>query len=245
MLVRSIVVLAVLALVSSTAKAGVIANGSFETGDFTSWSTLGNTSIKTASFGTPVSSGTYHALMESDFGAADTLIEDFLGLSAGRLDAMSTGNATNGSAIKQTITGSIGDVLSFDWNFLTDEFGFSTNPSVYNDFAFWSLVSQNTGSILADKFFPMFTTSSTVFRDETGYHTTSVVLTSSGTFTLGFGVMNVNDTGVNSGLLVDNVTLTGVVPEPTSLAVFGIAACVAGFGAARRRRGEKLQVATA
>ncbi|RLS74026.1 MAG: PEP-CTERM sorting domain-containing protein [Planctomycetota bacterium] len=32
---------------------------------------------------------------------------------------------------------------------------------------------------------------------------------------------------------------SGAVPEPTSLAIFGIGACVAGIGAARRRRREK------
>lgn len=32
---------------------------------------------------------------------------------------------------------------------------------------------------------------------------------------------------------------SAAVPEPTSLALFGISACVAGVGAARRRRGEK------
>ena len=35
------------------------------------------------------------------------------------------------------------------------------------------------------------------------------------------------------------------VPEPSSLALFGIGACVAGIGAARRRRREKHQDATA
>ncbi len=44
------------------------------------------------------------------------------------------------------------------------------------------------------------------------------------------------------GYLLDT---TAPVPEPASLAVFGIAACVAGFGAVRRRRSEKLQAATA
>lgn len=38
---------------------------------------------------------------------------------------------------------------------------------------------------------------------------------------------------------------TSAVPEPSSLAVFGIGACVAGVGAARRRRREKQQGATA
>lgn len=40
-------------------------------------------------------------------------------------------------------------------------------------------------------------------------------------------------------------TLVAAVPEPSSLAVFGIGACVAGLGAALRRRREKQQVATA
>ncbi|MFN7681135.1 MAG: PEP-CTERM sorting domain-containing protein, partial [Planctomyces sp.] len=35
------------------------------------------------------------------------------------------------------------------------------------------------------------------------------------------------------------------VPEPSSLALFGIGACIAGFGAARRLRREKQQEATA
>lgn len=38
---------------------------------------------------------------------------------------------------------------------------------------------------------------------------------------------------------------TTAVPEPSSLALFGIGACIAGFGAARRLRREKQQEATA
>ncbi|WP_417848254.1 PEP-CTERM sorting domain-containing protein [Thalassoglobus sp.] len=48
---------------------------------------------------------------------------------------------------------------------------------------------------------------------------------------------------------IDNLVITtndlAPVPEPSSLALFGICACVAGFGAARRRRREKQQEATA
>jgi hypothetical protein len=52
-------------------------------------------------------------------------------------------------------------------------------------------------------------------------------------------------------VFVDNVSFKttfvepAVVPEPATLAVFGIGACFAGFGAARRRRSEKLQAAAA
>ncbi|QDS94216.1 PEP-CTERM motif protein [Roseimaritima multifibrata] len=52
-----------------------------------------------------------------------------------------------------------------------------------------------------------------------------------------------------STFAVDNLfldaTSTAAVPEPSSLALFGIGACVAGVGAASRRRREKFQEATA
>jgi hypothetical protein len=49
------------------------------------------------------------------------------------------------------------------------------------------------------------------------------------------------------GQYLDNARFDPVlstVPEPTSLAIFGIGACVAGLGAARRLRREKQKVAT-
>ncbi len=51
-----------------------------------------------------------------------------------------------------------------------------------------------------------------------------------------------NGGGADAGLAIDDFSFTAV-PEPSSLALFGIGACVAGFG--RRRRGEKQQRATA
>jgi len=50
-------------------------------------------------------------------------------------------------------------------------------------------------------------------------------------------------------VLLDNFTFSeqsvAAVPEPSSLAIFGICACVAGVGSARRRRREKQQEVTA
>ena len=51
-----------------------------------------------------------------------------------------------------------------------------------------------------------------------------------------------NGAGADAGLAIDDFSFTAV-PEPSSLALFGIGACFAGFG--RRRRGEKQQRATA
>lgn len=48
-----------------------------------------------------------------------------------------------------------------------------------------------------------------------------------------------------NGSIHYNVQSVSAVPEPSSLAMFGIVACVAGLGAARRRRCEKQQKATA
>ena len=44
---------------------GSIINGSFGTGDFTGWSTIGNTSIVNSSFGIVPSSGQYEALLST------------------------------------------------------------------------------------------------------------------------------------------------------------------------------------
>lgn len=88
-------------------------------------------------------------------------------------------------------------------------------------------MNQQSGELLADTFFTPYVSSSSTFNSETGYQTTTFMLTQSGTFTLGFGVMDVDDEIVLSGLLIDNVQLTSSaspIPEPSSLVVFGLAA---------------------
>ncbi len=42
---------------------GTLANGMFSTGDFSGWSTIGDTSVVTSSFGIPPTNGTYQALI--------------------------------------------------------------------------------------------------------------------------------------------------------------------------------------
>ena len=44
---------------------GTIVNGSFGTGDFTGWSTIGNTSVVTSDFGIPSTNGPYQAFLST------------------------------------------------------------------------------------------------------------------------------------------------------------------------------------
>ena len=189
--------------------AQALVNGSFETGDFTNWETIGNTSIQTSSFGSGPTKGDFQALLfNAQPTAFDLSIELFLGLPFGSLDGLGNGNATTGSAIKQTFTAQAGDTLTFDWNFLTDE----ATPTVFNDFAFVSIAGVDT---LADTS-SEFVSSLTPFVEETEFNNFSFTFENTGTYTLGLGVTNSVDTVVNSGLLVDNVNLASV-PEPASI----------------------------
>jgi hypothetical protein len=208
---------AISVLASSTSASGVVLNGSFETGNFTNWTTTGDTSIQDSGFGVTPTDGNYQAALQTlanTTGASASNLENFLGLSSGTL---TNSGATEGSAILQIIEANTGDVLSFDYNFLTDEV---PGNSDFNDFAFFTL--NNDLIFLADTLSPdLFSPSFSSFAEETGYKSFSYTLTSSGTYTLGFGVVDMDntgggDTGVNSGLLADNVKTTPV-PEPMTI----------------------------
>ena len=109
-----------------------------------------------------------------------------------------------------------GDILNFDWNFLTNEV---LPPVSFSDFSFVSITSSdNSGSYLlklADVTNATSEFSLTEFFKETGFQTFSFKLPTTGTYTLGLGIIDVGDSDIDSGLLIDNFKLTSV-PEPTS-----------------------------
>ncbi|WP_066383572.1 hypothetical protein [Anabaena sp. CA = ATCC 33047] len=184
-------------------------NGSFESGNFNNWTTIGQTTVESASFGIAPANGTYQAVLETlqdVTGISASNLETFLELSSGSLTDL---GVVEGSAIKRAITVNAGDRLTFDWNFLTDQV--PADPD-YNDFAFVSLgnINQlaNTNSVNSLSFSRL--------AQQTGYKSYTHKFTTAGTYTLGFGVVDMGDDTVNSALVLDNLQITPV-PEPTTI----------------------------
>ncbi|MCD8488941.1 MAG: hypothetical protein LRZ84_19910 [Desertifilum sp.] len=142
-----------------------------------------------------------------DFGPAS--MEDFLGIPRGSLPE----NSTHGSAFKQEITVQVGDILEFDWNFLTNE----RTPD-YLDYAFVWLDGYRELANTSASFLP----SATPFGRETGFQTFSHTFTQAGTYTLALGVVDRIDLDVSSGLLISNVRVTSSVSVPNSTPQLGL-----------------------
>ncbi|NET45790.1 trypsin-like serine protease [Okeania sp. SIO2B3] len=237
-----------------------INNGNFEDG-FNGWGVLGATTIQSRqgrNASTPAPNDDSKGLIINDKLAvpADE-IEEFLGLAPDSLTELSPDVEfiAQGSAIKQTFQANAGDVITFDFNFLTDEFlalesdtdeflALESDSEPLNDFSFVSLSSDVLEDpfleILADTFFEPFVDSPTAFDQETGTQLFSIEIPETGIYTLGFGVTDADDFGFLSGLAVDNVTLASTAeatstPEPTT--TIGLFASVFGaFSLLKRKK---------
>lgn len=224
-------------LVGTTSQAAIL-NGSFESG-LDSWEKSGVVQVVGSVYGGPTDGASQVQLFSGPNATNRVNILPFLdGLTVTDLNALAAQNAgagatyRNSSVIKQTFYASAGATLSFDWKFLTNE------PETNMDIAFWILSPENAGNVLAGTQLSSLSEidPSGGFSHETDYQTTTYTFTQSGTYTLYFGVANVNIMGsdtVPSALLIDNVFVT---PEPASVAIFGIGALVMGAGAYRRRK---------
>lgn len=190
-------------------------------------------------------------------------LESSLGLMSGTLLDVGDGPIGNGSAIRTTFTATAGQVLSFQYRFLTNEDP-TDLANVVNDFAFVTLNSGEPTSI-AD----VVSTTLTASMARPGFAlgsallTYSTTLSTAGIYSLGVGVVNVTDDTYPSGLLVSNlqigstvlpvggftavgnsqamgassILLAAAVPEPTSvisLGLGGLAVLVGIRGRSRR-----------
>jgi len=210
-----------------------IANGDFETGDFSGWSSRGAVKVTTL---TDYGVQPYHLMYEAwisnekipdrlDKPLTDLALEEYLGILHGSFDALGNGNAYKGSLITQTFAANAGDMLRVHWDFLSAEQQ-APAGNRQNDFAFLFLKLQDSQQ--SPKLVTLANQSSTFFqtdiptRDnlifETRYQTTTLTLPSSGTYTLGLGVFDVGDDIGQSDLLVDDIELVPV-PEPLAWSI--------------------------
>jgi hypothetical protein len=236
------------------AKAAVV-NGGFEGfPDFTGYTIIGNDTIQAADFRTPAE-GNQQALI--DTGLANVTggpgnpvtagqLETFLGLSAGSLTGL---GATNGSAISQTITAGAGDTITFKYDLFTQE----PTTAGRNDFGFVTLngsvvtLATASGALLPP---PAITgtgdnagINSFAGVRETGYNMFTLTVGAAGTYTLGFGAVNVGDTNGQTGLLVDAITQVGGnggggggVPLPAGMYLMPLGLALAGLYSVKLRR---------
>lgn len=178
-----------------------------------------------------VSSGTFNfsGNPAGTVGFFSPSLDEFLGIDPSQLDL--GGTAYEGSALKQVVTVEAGEVLSFEWNFLTNESSSLINPNIgpLKDYAFF-LVNDKV-NVLAD--IDDAIASSSFFVSETGNRSFQYRFNSAGTYTLAFAAVDIDDFTVTSALSVRNVTLTRPttptkVPETTPvvglLALAGLAA---------------------
>jgi hypothetical protein len=190
-----------------------ITNGSFETGTLAGWTATGVRAVIGTGGGGP----------------ADGLFQAYLDTSPS-----DTNLAPQVSTLSQTFFG--GGVVSFSWNFLTNE----DLGGSFVDNAFVTVDGDTT--ILADTFASFVPSTLGGYADMTGYHDLQINLGSLGMHTITFGVRDAVDGGVDSALLIDKVTVS-LVPEPTALSLMALGLGV--FGVGRRRRSQHLPAAAA
>jgi hypothetical protein len=122
-----------------------------------------------------------------------------------------------------------GDTLTFDWNFLSDELNES---ATFNDFGFF--IVSGAAYLLASRNSSTFDTVAPPagFDGQTGWATQSYTFPVAGTYQIGFGVFNVGDTGHNSVLLLDNISIP--VPEPSSITLLAAGFLTLAWSSLRR-----------
>lgn len=195
-------------LINSSINNGSFEGFFFEGGTFQNWRTIGDTSIETGDIGISPTDGEFQALITNGFSDAGGSVEEsdlsqFLDLPSGSLDILLDGDATEGSGIKQTFNAQAGDILEFDFSFLTNE---GTPSETFNDSAFFSVGGFTQQLADTSETFP--NNSVERFTQATDTESRKILIQQAGTYELGFGIVDLTDSAVDSGILIDDVKLT-------------------------------------
>ena len=215
-----IMLLAVLcAITTPVLSNAAVINGGFETGNLAGWTLVGAGQATGSGIGVTPTEGSFQGRIDTtgNFTALAPVVLASLGGSGPAILGLGAGVPVNGTGISQDVTVSAGDTLTFDWNFLTDELN---ETATFNDFGFFSI--SGSPFLLASRNSSTFNTVSPPagFDGQTGWMTQTYTFSSAGTYKIGFGVFNVGDSGHNSVLLLDAISLP--VPEPASIVLLGI-----------------------
>ena len=122
--------------------------------------------------------------------------------------AQPLGNATNGAAVRTTLNVVVGDQLTFTYNFSTGDSGNTT----YKDFGFFSVSSGSTNSVVVLE---------STLTDVAGSGNYTYTFGASGTFTVGVGTANVQDTSVNPTIIVSGLALNGTAIAASAVSSIG------------------------
>jgi hypothetical protein len=197
-------------------SANPIPNGDFETGALAPWSGGGRYGpVLAEEAGVVPPSGGWQGFADTGnrlptnsapVPAGRSLLQATTGVPLGMLDTLTSGGlVAHGSAITQVLSVNAGDVLSFGWDFLTNEL---PGQLQRNDTAFFSVSGSTPVALrLADTFSALAPSTSLLYARETGYQTFSYTFPAGGTFIVSFGAVDRATTDGDSALLVDAVEL--------------------------------------
>lgn len=116
-------------------------------------------------------------------------------------------SATNGAAMKTTVTVASGAVLTLRFNFLDSEP--LLDEAFFKDFAVVVIDGQIIPLADVDDATSPVGAATLGFDDQTGYLTFTFTFAAAGTYELGLAVLNEGDTFFDAGLLVDAVSISG------------------------------------
>jgi len=214
---------------SQTASAGLI-NAGFESGDLNGWNANGDVNVtqsiadfQTDNYGGIGSINTFEGLYMAQLSAgqiAANTLASIMGVTEATLEATNGGaNATDGSLIYQSATANAGDSFTFNWNFVEEDY------LPYDDWAFYGVQFENEATQLF-KFASLGVTGPSSGATINGWESLSVNINQTGEYKFYFGIVNTNDTALDSTLFIDGISGTGSlgtsVPEPSSIAIFGL-----------------------